>query len=98
MSTTSDSSPPPVMATTVDAEKAKGGIRDLESNRLSSVLPFFRSVFDQAGVTPAVLEWRYLGQGTRESPYVVEFPPGDADPNNPMKFSLFKRWAIAILQ
>ena len=98
MSTSSGSSPPRAAVAPANGEKARKTERDLESNRPQTGLPFFKRVFDQAGVTQAVLEWRYHGQGTHESPYVVDFLPGDRDPSNPMRFRRRKKWMIAILQ
>jgi hypothetical protein len=48
------------------------------------------------GVTDAVLNHAYPGQGTPESPYVVDFLPQDG--SNPMLYSRTKKWAITMLQ
>lgn len=70
---------------------------DLESQRPNKThVSHFQIVFDQAGVTPEVLAHKYQGQGTAESPYVVEFLP--QDPRNPMLFSKTKKWSITLLQ
>ncbi|TWU76708.1 hypothetical protein ED733_002532 [Metarhizium rileyi] len=50
---------------------------------------------DQAGVDDAVLEHRYPGQGTDESPYLVDFLPND--PRNPMTFPRAFKWTIMII-
>ncbi|KAI1145438.1 MFS general substrate transporter [Nemania diffusa] len=55
----------------------------------------FKHLFDQAGVTDQILAHRYAGQGTPESPFIVEFVPGD--PYNPMKFSKAKKWVCAMI-
>ncbi|KAF5988537.1 major facilitator superfamily transporter [Fusarium bulbicola] len=52
----------------------------------------FGLIFDQAGVSDAVLNYKYDGNGTVESPYLVEFLPGD--PRNAMDFSARKKWLI----
>ncbi|KAI5917206.1 major facilitator superfamily transporter [Camillea tinctor] len=70
--------------------------RDVESRQPRDGLTYFQRQFDHAGVTPAVLEWRYRGKGTEEDPYVVDFLPGD--PKNPMAFPTWKKWFITILQ
>ncbi|KAG8416713.1 hypothetical protein J3458_007277 [Metarhizium acridum] len=50
---------------------------------------------DQAGVDDAVLNHKYPGQGTDESPYLVDFLP--VDPRNPMTFSSPFKWTIMIV-
>ncbi|KAI1504251.1 major facilitator superfamily transporter [Biscogniauxia marginata] len=70
--------------------------RDVESRQPRDGLSYFKRQFDQAGVTPAVLEWKYRGAGTEEDPFVVDFLPDD--PKNPMKFPTWKKWFITILQ
>jgi sugar phosphate permease len=50
---------------------------------------------DQAGVDDAVLNHKYAGHGTDESPYLVEFLPND--PRNPMAFSRPFRWTITVI-
>uniref|UniRef100_A0A1Y1LQU3 Major facilitator superfamily (MFS) profile domain-containing protein n=2 Tax=Photinus pyralis TaxID=7054 RepID=A0A1Y1LQU3_PHOPY len=52
-------------------------------------------LIDQAGVDDAVLNHKYPGQGTHESPYLVDFLP--ADPRNPMTFSRPFKWTIMIV-
>ncbi|KAG7290602.1 hypothetical protein NEMBOFW57_000605 [Staphylotrichum longicolle] len=49
-----------------------------------------------SGVTNAVLHYRYPGQGTTESPYVVDFLPQDG--SNPQQYSQSKKWTITMLQ
>lgn len=70
--------------------------RDVESGKPRRDLPYLKRQFDQAGVTPAVLEWDYRGSGTSEDPFIVDFVPDD--PKNPMKFSEWKKWGITALQ
>ncbi|KAI1773678.1 MFS general substrate transporter [Hypoxylon cercidicola] len=70
--------------------------RDVESQKSGEGLPYFRRQFDQTGISPAVLEWKYRGSGTSEDPFVVDFLPND--PKNPMKFSERKKWGITVLQ
>jgi hypothetical protein len=53
-------------------------------------------VWDQAGVTNAVLNHNYSGHGTPESPYIVDFLPEDA--HNPLQYPVSKKWMITILQ
>lgn len=65
-----------------------------QSSRGSHV-SHFKIVFDQAGVTPDALGWRYPGAGTEESPYSVDFTP--SDPYNPQGWTTGKKWFITIL-
>ncbi|KAG5927400.1 hypothetical protein E4U42_002296 [Claviceps africana] len=51
-------------------------------------------LFDQAGVDDEVLNHKYAGQGTQESPFLVEFLPGDA--RNPMTFPRPYKWTITL--
>ncbi|KAI0005703.1 major facilitator superfamily transporter [Xylariaceae sp. FL0662B] len=70
--------------------------RDVESLRNRSGMSYFKRQFDQAGITAAVLEWDYRGNGTDDDPYIVDFLPDD--PKNPMKFAEWKKWGITSLQ
>ncbi|KAG5981755.1 hypothetical protein E4U55_002584 [Claviceps digitariae] len=51
-------------------------------------------LFDQAGVDDEVLNHKYAGQGTPESPFLVEFLPDDA--RNPMTFPRPYKWFITL--
>ncbi|KAI0156653.1 MFS general substrate transporter [Hypoxylon sp. FL1284] len=88
MSSSPESSSSSVTATEPD--------RDVESQKPRSELSYFKRQFDQAGVTPATLEWKYRGSGTSDDPFIVDFLPDD--PKNPMKFSKGKKWGITIIQ
>lgn len=55
----------------------------------------WRIVASQSLVTPAVLRYSYLGLGTVDDPYVVEFIPDDK--RNPMGFPMWKKWVITLL-
>lgn len=55
----------------------------------------WRIVASHSLVTPAVLQHHYIGAGTPEDPYVVEFIPNDK--RNPMGFPMWKKWAITLL-
>nr|XP_036586650.1 major facilitator superfamily transporter [Colletotrichum truncatum]KAF6797207.1 major facilitator superfamily transporter [Colletotrichum truncatum] len=69
---------------------------DLEAQKPANKANYFHLLFDQAGVTPAVLERKYPGEGTHESPFVVDFLPEDA--HNPQAFPMWKKWTYTILQ
>lgn len=62
------------------------------SNRVS----YFKHLTDQTGVTQAVLDYKYAGQGTTESPYIVDFLPDDS--YNPVSFSRSRKWTITLIQ
>ncbi|KAI0880821.1 polyamine transporter 1 [Annulohypoxylon maeteangense] len=70
--------------------------RDVESQKPSSHLSYFQRQFELSGISPAVLAWKYRGEGTVEEPFVVDFLPDD--PKNPMKFSEAKKWGITAMQ
>ncbi|KAI9810301.1 MAG: MFS siderochrome iron transporter 1 [Pycnora praestabilis] len=52
-------------------------------------------VKSQSLVTDEVLNYKYNGAGTVESPYLVEWTPND--PRNPMLFPDWKKWMITLL-
>ncbi|KAL1888355.1 hypothetical protein Cpir12675_006211 [Ceratocystis pirilliformis] len=47
------------------------------------------------GVSDAVLQQKYPGNGTAESPFVIDWLP--VDPHNPQQFSHMRKWAITLL-
>lgn len=53
-------------------------------------IPWYRLVYDQAGITAEVADYPYRGSGTDDDPYVVHWIPDDA--RNPMNFSMAFRW------
>ncbi|KAM5354567.1 hypothetical protein ACJ41O_001214 [Fusarium nematophilum] len=57
-------------------------------------IPYWRLVIDQAGVTPSIASFKYEGDGTEESPYLVKWIPND--PRNPMAFSQATKWFITM--
>lgn len=69
--------------------------QDVEAQPTKTKEGYFKLLYDQAGVTHEVLHHDYPGDGTPESPYLVEFIPND--PRNPMSFSKAKKWSITIL-
>ncbi|KAF6808985.1 major facilitator superfamily transporter [Colletotrichum musicola] len=69
---------------------------DVEAQKPANKANYFHLLFDQAGVTPAVLDRKYPGEGTHESPFVVDFLPEDA--HNPQTFPMWKKWTYTILQ
>ncbi|KAI8720785.1 MFS domain-containing protein [Fusarium sp. LHS14.1] len=69
---------------------------DIENQTTQTKASHFNLIFDQVGLDDAVLNHKYAGEGTTESPYLVDFLPND--PRNAMNFSQTKKWAITILQ
>ncbi|KAK7446223.1 hypothetical protein CaCOL14_006611 [Colletotrichum acutatum] len=69
---------------------------DVEAQKPVNNANYFHLLFDQAGVTEAVLQRKYPGQGTDEAPFVVDFLPEDA--HNPQTFPKWKKWTYTIEQ
>jgi hypothetical protein len=69
---------------------------DVESQQGRNNPSHWFLVLHPHGVTDAVLSHSYPGQGTPESPYVVDFLPQDG--SNPMQYSRTKKWTITMLQ
>jgi len=69
---------------------------DIEAQAPPQRTSHFNHIFDQAGVTPEVLNHKYPGEGTAESPYLVDFLP--VDPRDPTQFAPSKKWTITALQ
>ncbi|CAH0049297.1 unnamed protein product [Clonostachys solani] len=70
---------------------------DVESQRAASDRhSYFRTLIDQAGITQAVLDHKYAGEGTTESPFQVEFIPNDQ--HDPTTFSQSRKWLITLVQ
>jgi multidrug resistance protein len=77
------------MATSEGKDQAVG-----ETTKTTHI-PYWRKVFDQAGVTDEVLNHPYAGSGTEKDPYLVQWIPND--PRNPMLFTTFTKWFITIV-
>jgi hypothetical protein len=71
---------------------------DIESRSFKSrnTSSYFSVVFDSVGLNNEVLHYQYPGDGTAQSPYLVDFLP--EDPRNPMTFAQWKKWLITLLQ
>ncbi|KAI0805230.1 major facilitator superfamily transporter [Xylaria sp. FL0064] len=68
----------------------------VEPPQPSNEITWWQRQFDHACVTPAVLEWKYKGQGTPENPYVVDFLPDDK--RNPFLFPAWYKWSITVFK
>jgi hypothetical protein len=66
----------------------------IEPDKLSTRIPYWRMIIDQAGVTPEVARFEYQGSGTEDDPYLVRWISND--PRNPMLFSESKKWFITM--
>lgn len=73
----------------VEHEKNTAG----ESPKVDKI-PYWRIVYDQAGITDSVRNHPYPGAGTQEDPYVVNWIPND--PRNPFNWSETKKWSITL--
>lgn len=69
---------------------------DVESQRPRSHASHWFLVTHPDGVTDEVLNHQYSGEGTPESPYIVDFLAQDA--SNPMQYPGSKKWTITLLQ
>lgn len=67
---------------------------DIESQQGPSKVSYWRLITDQAGVTPEALSHPYAGEGTEDSPYLVEFLPKDHW--NALTHKRSYKWAITI--
>ncbi|KAI2638276.1 major facilitator superfamily transporter [Xylaria nigripes] len=75
---------------------ASGSIDVVEPSKPRNEISWFQRQFDHASITPAVLAWRYMGQGTPDDPFVVDFLPDDK--RNPFLFPAWYKWSITLLK
>jgi hypothetical protein len=72
--------------------------KDTESDAVKAALPrripHWRILTDQGVVTPEIIDYPYVGSGTEEDPYVVEWIPND--PRNPMEFNTNLKWMYTV--
>ncbi|KAI9037183.1 MFS transporter [Aspergillus affinis] len=59
-------------------------------------IPLHRLVLSQTTITDSVLEHQWEGEGTHESPYLVEWLP--EDPRDPHQMQEWMKWTITLLQ
>ncbi|KAK1145084.1 hypothetical protein N8T08_004514 [Aspergillus melleus] len=57
-------------------------------------IPHWRLLLDQGVVTSEIIEYPYVGAGTDDDPFIVEWIPND--PRNPMLFDKNLKWAYTI--
>lgn len=55
---------------------------------------FLRIVFDDALLTPEVLNHHYAGKGSESEPFVCEFIPND--PRNPRAWTTSRKWTVCL--
>ena len=69
--------------------------RNIQEYSARESFTFLRLVWDQAGVTPDVAKYKYPGQGTSQSPFLVAWPANDA--RNPYNFSATHKWFVTFV-
>jgi multidrug resistance protein len=79
-------------ASSMTATEAERDVEAGSANRNPS--SHFGLVFNPAGVSRAVIDHKYPGEGTQESPYIVDFLEDDA--HNPFSFPMWKKWSITL--
>jgi hypothetical protein len=70
----------------------KSTSKDVESGR--ETISHWKMITDQGVVTQEIIDYEYEGEGTEDSPYIVEWL--EQDPRNPMTWSKTRKWIIAL--
>jgi hypothetical protein len=65
-------------------------------NPTNSFVAHFQSLLDRAPITDDIWHYQYTGDGTLDTPFIVEFIPGDS--RNPVNFSTATKWTVTLLQ
>lgn len=78
------------------AAAADNDVEAQHSHNAPTKISYFSIVFNPAGLSHEILDHKYAGEGTNESPYLVEFLPND--PHNAMTFPRSRKWMITLLQ
>ncbi|KAF3220416.1 hypothetical protein TWF106_006742 [Orbilia oligospora] len=69
---------------------------DLESQRSdNNGISYWSFITDQGVLTDRIISHKFLGSGTDEDPYLVEYIP--EDPRNPMLFAPWTKWTITMV-
>ncbi|KAF3291935.1 hypothetical protein TWF132_006441 [Orbilia oligospora] len=69
---------------------------DLESQRsYNDGISYWSFITDQGVLTDRIISHKFLGSGTDEDPYLVEYIP--EDPRNPMLFTPWTKWTITMV-
>ncbi|KAJ5863555.1 uncharacterized protein N7529_005471 [Penicillium soppii] len=58
-------------------------------------IPYWRILTDQGVVTSEIIDYPYVGSGTEEDPFVVEWIRND--PRNPMEFDTRLKWVYTVI-
>jgi Ca2+/H+ antiporter len=82
---------PPSSSSSVTRQEPDTEAQQTKTPRVST----FGLVFNPSGVNDDVLNHKYPGQGTEESPFIVDFLPQDG--HNPMQFPAWRKWTIVLL-
>lgn len=82
--------------TTTEPQRAELKLSDIEIEAQKPPrASHWQLVSSQTHVTEHVLNHTYLGMGTTESPFIVDFIPHD--PRNPLTFKASKKWFITFV-
>ncbi|KAF3131574.1 hypothetical protein TWF703_007585 [Orbilia oligospora] len=69
---------------------------DLESQRsYNDGISYWSFITDQGVLTDRIISHKFLGSGTDEDPYLVEYIP--EDPRDPMLFAPWTKWTITMV-
>ncbi|KAJ1337439.1 MFS transporter DHA1 family multidrug resistance protein [Microdochium nivale] len=100
-STAASTAPPSRAGSTSSASSSSSATRtepeqhDVESLAALDRSTYFSRLYDQAGMSSAVLAHQFPGKGTDENPFLVDFIPND--PKNPMTLPNWKKWTYMML-
>ncbi|KAK6213333.1 major facilitator superfamily transporter [Colletotrichum tabaci] len=76
-------------------DKTEVPVEEAGEHPAHTKIPYWRIVYDQAGITPEVAAYPYPGSGTEADPFLVQWIPHD--PRNPMLFSKTTKWFITMM-
>ncbi|WQF85483.1 Putative major facilitator superfamily, MFS transporter superfamily [Colletotrichum destructivum] len=76
-------------------DKTEVPVKEAGEHPAHTKIPYWRIVYDQAGITPEVAAYPYPGSGTEADPFLVQWIPHD--PRNPMLFSKTTKWFITMM-
>lgn len=82
-------------SSTSSATRTEPETRDVESLVAYDHSTYLSRLFDQAGMTRAVVEFQFPGKGTDDNPFLVDFIPNDH--KNPMTLPKWKKWTFMLL-
>ncbi|KAF2806546.1 putative MFS transporter [Mytilinidion resinicola] len=83
------------MASRDQSPSEKGSRTEITEKQAPTKVSNFRLVWDQALITPEILDWPYEGAGTTEEPFIVTWI--ENDPRDAQNFSNLKKWSLTML-